>query len=175
MIKQIQKILREAGELSLTYYRKITETDVEYKGEVDVVTKVDKELEELLRRRLAGAFPDISFFGEEGEYGALNEMAHVFIVDPIDGTTNFVHGHPIYSISLGYREHGETKLGAVYLPVLDKLYWAERGKGAFMNLKNAVDFGALLSPPQAKVGGFIGGRWKKCPLVKLATATDRLR
>jgi len=98
---------------------------------VDLVTRVDRDLEESIRTDLAQAFPDVAFYGEEGAYGALADYPRVFIVDPLDGTTSFVHGHPFYSISIAYREDGTTRLGVVALPAFGETYWAQRGAGAF--------------------------------------------
>ncbi len=133
MIQEVEPILREAGTIAHNYWGALNSADVEFKGSVDLVTKADKEIEDFLRQRLLSEFPGTEFFGEEGDYGALDQMAKVFIADPLDGTTNFVHRHPFYSISVGYREHGTTRFGAVYLPEFDALYHAELGRGAYLN------------------------------------------
>lgn len=135
MIETIGNIVREAGEIARSYFRKPELHNVEFKGEVDLVTVVDGKIEDYLRENLAKEFPDIAFFGEEGDYGKLSELGDVFIVDPLDGTSNFVHGHPFYSISLGLRQSGEATVGVVYLPEFDDLYSAENGKGAKVNGK----------------------------------------
>ena len=131
MLENVIDIAREAGAIARQHFGRLDERDISRKSATDLVTRVDKEIEGFLRKRLAAAVPDATFFGEEGDYGALSEHARVFVVDPLDGTTSFIHGHPFYSVSVGYRENGSSQLGVVYLPYFDQVYWAVRGRGAF--------------------------------------------
>lgn len=111
----------------------------------DLVTEVDKGSEKLIRNLIMTHFPDHSILGEEGvEPGpeasakALQEMSdeeYLWIVDPIDGTTNFVHGFPFYSVSIALAHKGEVIVGVVYDPSRDELFVAEKGKGAYMHGK----------------------------------------
>ncbi|NBI30161.1 inositol monophosphatase family protein [Chengkuizengella marina] len=108
----------------------------------DLVTEVDKGCETMIRNLLLTYFPDHSFLGEEGvEVGpeasvkavdSIQEAEYVWIVDPIDGTTNFVHGFPFYSVSIALAHKGEVILGVVYDPVHDEMFVAEKGKGAYL-------------------------------------------
>lgn len=111
----------------------------------DLVTEVDKGSERLIRNLIATHFPQHSFLGEEGvEPGpeasakALEEVGnaeYLWIVDPIDGTTNFVHGFPFYSVSIALAHKGQVIVGVVYDPSKDELFVAERGKGAYVHGK----------------------------------------
>lgn len=111
----------------------------------DLVTEVDKGSERLIRNLIATHFPQHSFLGEEGvEPGpeasakALEEVGnaeYLWIVDPIDGTTNFVHGFPFYSVSIALAHRGQVIVGVVYDPSKDELFVAERGKGAYVHGK----------------------------------------
>ncbi|WP_026263708.1 inositol monophosphatase family protein [Paenibacillus terrigena] len=109
----------------------------------DLVTEVDKGAEKLIRRLIMTHFPDHSFLGEESTgvgaaaaASALNEVKqsdYLWIVDPIDGTTNFVHGLPLYSVSIALAHKGEVIVGVIYDPARDELFVAEKGKGAYVH------------------------------------------
>lgn len=133
MIDRLRQIVRRAGKIARTQGGKLTRGDISSKGEVDLVTRVDREIETFLRDALAREFPGIAFIGEEGDYADASDRDRVFIADPLDGTTSFVHGHPFYSISLAYREEGEALAGVVYLPYFDEIYYAQKDRGAFWN------------------------------------------
>lgn len=135
MLKKLIEIVKEAGNISLKYYGKIEEKQIQYKGKNDLVTSVDLEIEEFLKNKLVKYYPDSGFLGEEGKDKGENKNGKLFIADPIDGTTNFAYAHPFYCISLAYSENNIVKYGVVYAPVLDLLYSAERDGGAFCNSK----------------------------------------
>lgn len=109
----------------------------------DLVTEVDKGSERLIRGLIATHFPTHSFLGEEGvepgpEASAkaledVREAEYLWIVDPIDGTTNFVHGFPYFSVSIALARRGEVVLGVIYDPSKDELFIAEKGKGAYVH------------------------------------------
>lgn len=109
----------------------------------DLVTEVDKGCERLIRNLIATYFPDHAFLGEEGvEPGPqasakavkeAKDAEYIWIVDPIDGTTNFVHGFPFYSISIALVHRGQIIVGVIYDPSRDELFLAERGKGAYVH------------------------------------------
>jgi len=98
----------------------------------DLVTAADRESERFIVDRLRAAFPSATILGEEGgvRAGSADER---WIIDPLDGTTNYAHGYPLYCVSIGYERAGEMVAGVVYAPVLDELYAAERGGGARCN------------------------------------------
>jgi myo-inositol-1(or 4)-monophosphatase len=121
---------RAAGELlSGRFGAKQT---VRYKGEVDIVTEVDEQAERVVREILLSAFPTYGMLAEEG--GELSgEDDACWVVDPLDGTTNYAHGLPIFSVSIALVMRGEAVLGVVHDPMRDETYVAERGEGATLN------------------------------------------
>lgn len=106
---------------------------VERKAENDFVTRMDRLSEKIIQERLTAAFPEDGFFGEEGGMRDQDQHEGCWIIDPIDGTTNYIQGIPTYTISIGYQYRGELTLGVVYCPGLDEMYTAVRGEGAFCN------------------------------------------
>ena len=122
-----QKAARAAGEMIRTQRNfKITN-----KSEKDYVTEMDVKSETLIREILLSACPEDEFYGEEGG-GSKNEMSR-WIVDPIDGTTNYIRGIAFYTISIAYEQDGQLMIGCVYCPELDEMYVAVRGHGATLN------------------------------------------
>ncbi len=118
----------EAGRLALRYFEK--RPTVEWKADQSPVTVADREAETLLRTTLLGRFPDDGFLGEEhGEQAGTS--GYRWIIDPIDGTRNYVRGIPIWATLVGLEYAGEQIAGAVYVPTLGNLYRALRGDGAY--------------------------------------------
>jgi len=107
---------------------------VEYKGDIDLVTVVDKLSEKAIVERITAAFPDHDLLAEETLFEKKGSPWK-WIIDPLDGTTNYFRGYPCFCVSIGLEVDGEVKLGVVYNPVLDELFHAERGGGAFLNGK----------------------------------------
>jgi myo-inositol-1(or 4)-monophosphatase len=103
------------------------------KGPANFVTAADQRAEEILREELEHARPGYGFLGEEGGAREGSDKTHRWIVDPLDGTLNFLHGIPHFAISIGLEREGTMVAGLVYNPVTDELFTAERGKGAFLN------------------------------------------
>jgi len=123
----LKDVVREAGEiLKEGFFQKV---EVEKKGSVDLVTEYDRKIEVFLKERLLGY--GLPVVGEESFEGEI--PASAIFVDPIDGTTNFVHKLPFCAISVGVWIDGEPVEGVVYNPVLDELFWAKKGKGAWLN------------------------------------------
>lgn len=124
---------RMAGELSLTRMKQPYE--VEYKTSAsDLVTAVDKEVEEQLVRLILSRFPDHGILGEESTFkGDPNQYDTLWILDPIDGTTNFVHQQINYSVSISVYHRGEALVGVVYDPSRDEMFYAVKGEGACLN------------------------------------------
>jgi len=128
-------IAREAGALLMHYFQK--HIKIEYKGDADLVTAADRASEALIRERIQQQFPGHDVLGEEQ---GLNDQGsdYRWYVDPLDGTTNFAHGYPVFcvSIALEYREsqkQAERIAGVVYDPTRDELFSAEQGRGAHLN------------------------------------------
>lgn len=103
------------------------------KGRADYVTDVDLHVQQYLSKKLAESFPGVQFMGEEKDNSEINFQKSVWILDPVDGTTNLIHDMRASAISLGYAEEGKIKAGVIFCPFSKELYMAERGKGAFLN------------------------------------------
>src|SRR6266487_1379517 len=114
-------------------FGEVERLQVSLKGPGNFVTAADRRAEEILRTELAKARPGYGFLGEEGGRTEGTDKTHCWIVDPLDGTTNFLHGIPQFAISIALARDGTIVAGLVYNPATDELYTAERGKGAFMN------------------------------------------
>ncbi|MGH7552789.1 MAG: inositol monophosphatase family protein [Longimicrobiales bacterium] len=121
---------RQAGALLRSYYERGVTT--EYKGEIDLITEADRVSEELILRTLSSRFPDHGFYAEEsGERS--NGASHVWLIDPLDGTTNFAHGYPVFCVALALQVELQSALSVIYDPMRDELFSALRGRGAFLN------------------------------------------
>ena len=108
------------------------EVRVEYKGAVNLVTNVDRQSEKTIVEIIKKEFPDHEILAEEG-YGRGQESPFKWIIDPLDGTTNYAHRFPFFCVSIGLEVQEEVVLGVVYDPLRSELFLAEKGKGAFLN------------------------------------------
>ncbi|MFC1855870.1 inositol monophosphatase family protein [Thermodesulfobacteriota bacterium] len=131
---------KEAGKIQLDHLGK--DIDITHKGVVDLVTKVDKLCERNIISILSEAFPDHSFLAEEENHEIDPDAKYRWIIDPLDGTTNYAHSYRFFctsialeNVSLSTKNYSEIVLGVVYDPVTDELFHAEKGKGAFLNNK----------------------------------------
>ena len=122
---------RAAGELLRSRIDSIRE--VRHKGVVDLVTDVDVASEQLVSRAILEAFPTHTILGEEGGTSGGGDSRFRWIVDPIDGTTNYAHGFPLFCVSIGLEVDGRLTLGVAYVPLADELFVAEAGQGATLN------------------------------------------
>jgi myo-inositol-1(or 4)-monophosphatase len=132
----------KAGEWIKTKLGNYTSLTLKYSAQ-DLVTEVDKGSETMIRNLVHTHFPEHSFLGEEGvEPGpeasvralqSVRDAEYLWIVDPVDGTTNFVHGFPFFSVSIALAHKGEVIVGVVYDPMRDELFVAEKGKGAYVH------------------------------------------
>jgi myo-inositol-1(or 4)-monophosphatase len=139
LLSTAESIAREAGALLREFYHRGVRT--EYKGDVDLVTEADRASEALIGARLRAAFPDHGIYGEEGTRQGLDREFRWY-VDPLDGTTNFAHGFPVFCVVLGCErrrpglapdEDGEMIAGVIYDPLRDEMFSAARGAGATLN------------------------------------------
>src|SRR5437667_12659017 len=123
-------IAREAGALLMEYFDK--NIKIEYKGDADLVTAADRNSEALIRERIRQAWPGHDVLGEEQ---GLRDTGSEFrwYVDPLDGTTNFAHGFPVFCVSMGLQHKDVMVAGVCYDPTRDEMFAAERGKGATLN------------------------------------------
>jgi myo-inositol-1(or 4)-monophosphatase len=129
------KAARKAARTLKRDFGEVEHLQVSLKGPANFVTAADRKAEEILREELVQARPGYGFLGEEGGERAGTDKTHTWIVDPLDGTTNFLHGIPHFCISIGLRRDETIVAGVIYNPISDELFVAERGKGAFLNDK----------------------------------------
>ena len=130
----------------------IIHLQVSKKGPADFVSKADIRAERTIKTILEQADPDAGFWGEEG--GASGDQTRRWIVDPLDGTTNFLHGHPTWAISIALEEDGVLTHGLVYDVIRDEMFWAERGVGAYNGGKRLKVSGRDTMPHALLVAGF---------------------
>jgi myo-inositol-1(or 4)-monophosphatase len=123
---------RDAGALTLEHFKKFRDIEIGIKGPGDFVSDADRESEMLIRRELLSRYPDWSFTGEEFAPVTGVDAEHRWLVDPIDGTTNFINGMH-YTITIALRRGSETICGALYNPVADEMFTVMHGEGAYMN------------------------------------------
>ncbi len=129
-LSDLESLARQAGKILLERFGR--EHQVNYKGEYDLATEADHASEEFLVRQIRERFPEDPIVTEER--GSLSgSSANGWFTDPLDGTLNFAHGVPIYSVSIGYARDGILQLGAIYDPSRDECFTAERGRGAWRN------------------------------------------
>lgn len=124
-------IIKDAGRLALDFFKDRDALVVERKGQQDLVSLADRAVEELIRAELAARFPEDGVLGEEG--GGEGDPERTWVLDPIDGTFNFLKGIPCWGVVAAYVVDGRTLLGLTYDPVHDELFTARRGGGAFRN------------------------------------------
>ncbi|HJN25658.1 MAG TPA: inositol monophosphatase family protein [Rhodospirillales bacterium] len=123
--KASRKLLRDFGE--------VENLQVSRKGPADFVNSADKTAEDTLRYELTKARPKYSFLMEESGEVVGSDTSNVWIIDPLNGTTNFLHGLPHFAISIGLQRDSEMFAGVIYEPVHDEMFWAEKGQGAHLN------------------------------------------
>lgn len=123
----------KAGRGLVRDFGEVEQLQVSVKGPADFVSNADMKAERILKAELKKARPDWGFLMEESGADAGRDPRYRWIVDPLDGTTNFLHGIPHFAISIGLERDGEVIAGVILNPVTNELYWAEKGQGAFMN------------------------------------------
>jgi myo-inositol-1(or 4)-monophosphatase len=128
---RLQEVVKETGIWMREERKRFDRGAVEHKGQNDLVSYVDKEAEQRLIRVLSEALPGCGFVNEES--GTQKAERYNWIIDPLDGTTNYIHGLPVYAVSVALVEYNELQLGCVYDPVHDEMFFAEKGQGAFLN------------------------------------------
>jgi myo-inositol-1(or 4)-monophosphatase len=122
----------QAGELILENLGKLSKDDVDFKLASDFVTRVDKDSEELIIRTVRERFPEHSILSEESVKDAETER-HRWIIDPLDGTTNYIHQYPVFAVSIAVEFRGEIILGVVHDPIRKEMFCAIMGQGAYLN------------------------------------------
>lgn len=129
----MQQAARKASRRLVRDFGEVENLQVSRKGPGDFVTAADVRTDGMLRDLLGQARPNFGFMTEEGEDVVGEDPTRRWIIDPIDGTANFMHGIPMFAISIALEEMGEVTAGLVYAPVPDEMFWAEKGQGAYLN------------------------------------------
>src|SRR3954467_4605016 len=127
------KAARKAARTLKRDFGEVEHLQVSLKGPANFVTAADRRAEEILREELLQARPGYGFYGEEGGRREGTDKTHTWIVDPLDGTTNFLHGIPHFAISIALEREDTIVAGVIYNPANDEFFTAEKGKGAFFN------------------------------------------
>src|SRR5262245_60881572 len=131
-LSYVENIARQAGEILRGGYSK--KHEVNFKGVIDLVTEMDHQSEAYLLGEVQQDFPDHHIFSEES--GVIHgDDDHIWYIDPLDGTVNYAHHIPIFCVSIAYAYKGKLTFGAVYDPMRDEMFLAERGRGATLNGK----------------------------------------
>lgn len=148
ILQTAKDIARSSGEILKDYWQDRTRCNIEEKGINDLVSTADRESERHIREAIVARFPDHLILGEENGLTGSGEVQ--WMVDPLDGTSNFLHGYPWWAVSIGIRVRTEWMIGVVYNPLSGDLFWASRGEGAFRN-----NSPIHVSEPNIKDRGFI--------------------
>lgn len=155
-LSDVERLAREAGAILRDGYNK--EHTVHYKGTIDLVTETDHVSEAFLLGEIKSAFPGGHILAEEsGNIQGSNE--DLWYIDPLDGTVNYAHHIPIFCVSIGFSANGVLTLGAVYDPLRDEMFTAEKGKGAFLNGKKIQVSGTSTLEKSLLVTGFPYDTW----------------
>ena len=178
MIKAAEKasksVIRDFGE--------VEKLQVSKKGPYDFVTKTDKHVEKILIEELSKIKKNYSFITEETGIIKNNDKENIWIIDPIDGTTNFLHGIPHFAICIALQSKGEIVSGLVFDPIKDEMFFAEKDKGAFLNnqrlrvsKKNSIDECLFSSNHEGVKFSDLNMRYSGCAALDLAyVASGRL-
>ena len=176
-LSYLENLARQAGAILHTGYDK--DHQVNYKGVIDPVTEVDHQSEAFLLGEVQRDFPDHHIFSEEsGIIQGSDE--HIWYIDPLDGTVNYAHDIPIFCVSIAYASHEGLSLGAVYDPMRDEMFLAQRGKGAYLNGQPAHVSTTTELQKSLLVTGFPYDAWNTpqdnfANFVKLAKLTQGVR
>lgn len=154
-ITDLERLARQAGQILRAGYQK--EHQVDYKGVIDLVTEIDRQSEDYLLGQIKETFPGHQILAEEsgGTHGGEDQ----WYIDPLDGTVNYAHNIPIFSVSIAYASNGSMRLAAVYDPMRNEMFTAERGKGAFLNGRSLRVSGAIELQKSLLVTGFPYDAW----------------
>ncbi len=132
------KAARKAGRGLLKDFNEVENLQVSSKGPGDFVSRADRRAEEVIREDLMEARPNYGWLGEESEPVAGKDPTRRWIVDPLDGTTNFLHGMPHWAISIALEHKGEIVSAVIYDPAKDEVFWAEKGMGAWLDSRSRL-------------------------------------
>lgn len=155
-LSEIETLARQAGTILREGYNK--EHQVSYKGVIDLVTEIDRASEDFLLSEIKRHWPGSYILSEENGV-TKGDKEHSWYVDPLDGTVNYAHHIPIFSVSIAYARNGVMQIGAVYDPVRDEMFGGERGKGAWLNGHAIRASGATELQQSLLVTGFPYDAW----------------
>lgn len=133
VINVMEMAAQKAGRKLNRDFGEVEHLQVSRKGPADFVSSADLKAEKIIKEELFRARPNIAFLLEEEGEVNLGDGSGRWIVDPLDGTTNFLHGIPHFCISIALEQNGEITAGLIYNPITDETYWAEKGRGAYLN------------------------------------------
>jgi myo-inositol-1(or 4)-monophosphatase len=175
-LPDIERLARQSGSILRAGYQK--EHQVDYKGVIDLVTEVDRQSEDYLLGEIRKRFPNHHILAEES--GGTRGDGHQWYIDPLDGTVNYAHNIPFFSVSIAYASNGTLSLAAVYDPMRDEMFTAERGKGAHLNGHSLQVSGVTELQKSLLVTGFPYDAWDSefdnfANFVKLAKMTQGVR
>lgn len=165
-------ITREAGKLALDYFDRRDQLEIEHKGMQDLVSLADRETEDVIRGGLSAAFPDDAIIGEEGGTEEAGADGPLWIIDPIDGTMNFLRGVPYWSVAVALMVDRKLMAGITYDPVHDELFTARKGGGAFRNGRR-MQVSTANDPKQAVIGATFSFKMSVDAYGRLLTAILR--
>jgi len=163
-----QRIAAEAGTLALDYFRRFGSLNIDRKGHQDFVSEADRNVEIAIRAALSEAFPEDAIVGEEAAPRP-GTSGFTWVIDPIDGTTNFIHGIPAWTVVLAGVRSGQTEIGVVHDPVHGEMHHACRGGGAFTNDRR-INCTRGRSLREGSLGVGFSGRTTTEGILKLITA-----
>lgn len=135
LLNVMTRAAEKAGRALLRDFGEVEQLQVSRKGPADFVSTADRKAENIVRQELSKARPDIGFLMEESGTIIGADKSQRWIVDPLDGTSNFLHGLPHWAVSIALEREGEIVAGVVYDPIKDEMFWAEKGVGTFLNHK----------------------------------------
>jgi myo-inositol-1(or 4)-monophosphatase len=175
-LPDLERLARQAGQILRAGYQK--EHQVDYKGVIDLVTEVDRQSEDYLLGEIRKRFPGHQILAEES--GGMGGGEDQWYIDPLDGTVNYAHHIPIFTVSIGYASNGTLSLATVYDPMRDEMFTAERGKGAHLNGRPLRVSGAVELQKSLLVTGFPYDAWNTkfdnfANFVRLAKLTQGVR
>lgn len=127
------KIARNAGDILLRHQNQNFGISYKNRDKKNVVTEIDYKSEQFIIKTLQKEYPEHTILGEESGFICSDNSPYRWIIDPIDGTTNYTHGYGFYAVSIALEIHGEIQAGIVYAPYFNELFYASKGKGAFFN------------------------------------------
>jgi myo-inositol-1(or 4)-monophosphatase len=151
----LERLARQAGQILHAGYQQ--EHQIHYKGVIDLVTEIDRQSENYLLGEIRKDFPNHHILAEES--GGTGGGEHQWYIDPLDGTVNYAHNIPFFSVSIAYASNGTTSLAAVYDPMRDDMFTAERGKGAYLNRRRLQVSGAVALAKSLLATGFPYDAW----------------